>query len=289
MLSSSVWAVAPGGGDRFWIVDATTTGPAEQAYQFDRAAPAYPCVLLPGTPSVLVTVAVWSGPPPGVTPRGSPFYVPSGTAALEASGVRIGDPIPLGEPGLYWALTTNSVQASGGDPFTYRPRAEDPYDVKIWRVPNQTPPGTALFPGVQPWDADAGTVRVSHSQFWVHCGDWWQSDETPVTPDGDMPRARDGAVAIPTVAQNTRAGVVLSLWEQEPPLAATGRLLGECRLQAEDRELAVHGGVNGPGDAVLVLPETGEYAIAVWRRMEPGEVFEYERYDARVWHCPPGQ
>ncbi|MET8963068.1 hypothetical protein ABZX69_27020 [Streptomyces sp. NPDC004074] len=61
----------------------------------------------------------------------------------------------------------------------------------------------------------------------------------------------------------------------------------ECRLQtedrglAQDRELATDGGVNGPGDAVLVLPDTGEYAAAVWRRLEPGETFEYER----VWRA----
>jgi hypothetical protein len=269
-------------GPVFWLVDAAVSGPARQAYVLGRAATAYQCELLAGTPSALVTISVWSGPPQRVPQGSGPFYCPSGAIEVEASHTRVDGPIQLDGPGLYWVWTTNPVQASGGDIFSYQPRDHDPYDVKIWRIPGQTPVGTPLFQDVQPWDVAEGVVDVSHREFWIHAGDVPELGEPPLIPDGDRPRARGGVVAVPAMLQMTRAGVVLSVWEDEPP-AAAGHLLGECRIDVGDERELHTAGVNGPGDAVLVLPDAGAYGMVVWRRIEPGEAFEYERYDVRVW------
>jgi hypothetical protein len=74
--------------------------------------------------------------------------------------------------------------------------------------------------------------------------------------------------------------VVLLLWSgsrprgRRPPVGKCG-LETEDRALAEERGLATDGGVHGLGDAALILPDSGEYAVAVWRRLEPGETFKY--------------
>jgi hypothetical protein len=91
---------------------------------------------------------------------------------------------------------------------------------------------------------------------------------------------------VPTLVHDTDVGVVLSLWDREPP-AAAGQLLGECRLRVNEaeRELRISSVADVSG-AVFPLPGKREYTVSVWSRLEPGETFEYERYDLRVWRRP---
>jgi hypothetical protein len=271
--------VRPDSGEAFWVVDAGWAGPAEQAEVYGRAAVAYRCELAVRTVSLRVVVAVWPEAPPGETRGDRPFYSPSGAISLEASGVRAGDRVRLDGPGLYW-VTTRPTSPSGGGASA---RGEE---VRIWRVAGQTPPNTPLFPREQPQAVAEFTLAASHGEFWVHNGQMWRAGEPPLIPEGGIPQARGGAMAVPTLVYDTDVGVVLSLWDREPP-AAAGQLLGECRLRVSEaeRELRISS-VADVSDAVFALPGEGEYAVSVWRRLEPGETFEYERYDLRVRRCP---
>lgn len=274
-----------GGEGQFWIVDMSSAPVVDDGQRVVSAPKWFGAPLWPGTVSARATVRVLSGDPgDGWGPVGDPLYSPSGWVVLEAGGARIGDLVQLDGPGLYWCVPLNGMQLSHGNPMTYRAAEDDPYELRLWRVPGQLPPGSAVFRGDQPWDFAVGSITVSHGEFWVSDNDGGTELAVPV---GDTATAGDGVIGIPTLVQDTVAGVVLSVWEKEPP-AGAGTSLGSCRIRTTGRELKCLS-VDGPGDAVLVLPEAGAYEVAVWRRIEPGEDFRCERYDVRVWPCPAGE
>ncbi|MEU5048967.1 hypothetical protein [Streptomyces sp. NPDC021096] len=274
----------PGAAGCFWVVDASTTGPAADDPGLGNGArPFYRAVLWPGTPSVRAAVEAWSGPPPGGGhPYGDPFHCPSGAVALEVGGHRMGEVLPLDGPGVYWCLTSNGMQLSGGDPMTYHPREEDPYAVRLWRVPGQLAAELPLFTRSQPRRIARGAFTVSHGEFWLSARSAGLPDRPPV-PDVDAPAGADGVVAIPTMAQDTRVAAVVSWWDGEPP-AADGIALGSCQVRTDGGPLRCWS-VDGPGDLALAVPGPGRIGVCAWRRVEPGEDFRYERYDVRVWAC----
>ncbi|MEU9055426.1 hypothetical protein AB0D37_34330 [Streptomyces sp. NPDC048384] len=268
----------------FWVVDESAVPVGEdEVGVVTGAMTSYRAVLWPGTPSARVGVEARSGPPrEDARPYGDPFHCPSGAVTLYAGGERVGDVLPLDGPGVYWCLTSNGMQLSGGDPVTYRPGEEDPYLVQLWRVPGQLPPDEPLFPGAQPLHVVEGGLRVSHGEFWLSARSGGLPAEPPV-PDRDEARAAGGVIAVPTMVQDTRVAVSVSWWDAEPP-AGTGVALGSCTVRVEDGSLRCWS-VEGPG-VLLAVPGARTVAARVWRRIEPGDDFRYERYDIRLWAHP---
>ncbi|MEU6301314.1 hypothetical protein [Streptomyces chartreusis] len=271
----------PGESGGFWIVDESAMPVGEDDLGVVAGAmPYHHAVLWPGTASARVGVEVWSGPPQeGARPYGDPFNCPSGAVALYTGGERVGDVLSLDGPGVYWCLTSNGMQMSGGDPVTYRPREDDPYLVRLWRVPGQLAPGEPLFRCAEPRQVIDGGLRVSHGEFWLSARGRDLPGEMP-TPQGDRLHAAEGVIAVPTMVQDTRVAVAVSWWDAEPP-AGAGVALGSCTVRAEGDAVRCWS-VEGPGVA-LPTPGPGTIAARVWRRIEPGDDFRYERYDVRLW------
>jgi hypothetical protein len=174
------------------------------------------------------------------------------------------------------------MQLSGGNPATYQPAKEDPYLVQLWRVPGQLPAGRPLFRDVRPLGVAEGGLSVSHGEFWLSARSGGLPGEMPV-PDGDGVRASAGVIAVPTMVQDTRVAVTLSWWDTEPP-AGAGIALGSSTVRIEGGPLRCWS-VEGPGVS-LAVPGAREVTARVWRRIEPGDDFRYERYDVRLWARP---
>ncbi|GGT54653.1 hypothetical protein GCM10010271_68150 [Streptomyces kurssanovii] len=138
-----------------------------------------------------------------------------------------------------------------------------------------------LFPDRQPWDVAFDELTVSYSQFWVLAEGGDRSDAESAVPQDDAVSGHGTAAGVPTQASRVHIGAALSVWDETPPDGA-GVYLGSCRIDVPERELTlvnVEGREPGPS---LVLPDSGIYAVKVWRRSAD----ETEQYDIRVWPSP---
>ncbi|MFV5998894.1 hypothetical protein ACNPQM_42900 [Streptomyces sp. NPDC056231] len=181
------------------------------------------------------------------------------------------------DPGLYWCVSLNGMQLSGGSAMSYVVQPTELYEIRMWRVPGQFSSHEEVLGDARPLQYAAGALLVSHGEFWLTCG---EAEEELVPPYGDTVVAAAGVAGVPTLVQDTRVGLALSLWEGAIPTGA-GTPLGAFHLSATTQLLRCSS-VDGPADAVLRLPTPGCFEGRVWRRIEPGVDFRCERYDVRI-------